>query len=676
MLRLSIIDTTFDPEFLFAECELDVVEEKGMWVDGSYSCHFAALDRTHPAKTRHFRVELTGDRIADFDGASRFVFFAGGSNADIKGTAKISKKSNIGRTQKKIVCSFVDSRKRKTNSDDSREFRLVRDIMFSSKFVLQWESGEGQVKSISLPIDVEADEADVKRYDLMSSELAQQGLFSFIYNDLQGLFSRNRLSLSWDHGSSRFQGQDHEVELRAIDEVWKKLSYDLIPSLLRSPIWESRVSRTWMPTERIRRFTSSALNKIIFGGPTPLYALGKTSSVTFSTETHIVIYSFLVKELRRHQLVSQALFDSVDKKLKDDLDRENGKEDGNYHPDVVNQLTQKIRDNNSRYEEHMKREDSMKEFLLRLGGTEVFREIWSKRQLSYHDVSPVVFSVDPTYRRIFALIKEFDERYFNWRSRGRSRERYAAPIQGNESGAAEFGEWKYSKMYQYWVYYQFCCAALGSGLKLADRRNFHAGDGSWVLFESTDGIQFKIFHEIKGRARRILEEESSSSPLDADAWCASEWNADDYATPDFAIIVSHADMEPFLIMADAKTPAKWNEDEHGKSQRKYCGFRRLLKGYNGNGSTPGKAILTRQSWIVYPSEGKNAEIDESGPWQFAIGERGPILQCAAGSSKGDVCLGRLKGLFNQRKSVEPFVAFFKAQLAYCRDEIAKRHASN
>ncbi len=543
---------------------------------------------------------------------------------------------------------------------DKREFRLVDDLMFDSLLVLQWESGSGEIKSIDLPITVVAGNCDVKRYDEMRAELAQRGLFAFIYDDLRGLFARNRVSLSWGLGGSAFADSDPDIEKRAIRQIWKDFFARKIPALLKSPVWQTALVDGITPLGRAMRIQNPTLVQIACREAPPRYIEAKSRSVSFAVDAHIVIYSFLKRIAGRYRELVQDSFRDAEDQFTRELQEEEEQRFGQKHPRAIVATRQKIRDNVSR----RKREESflmtMEDDLRRLVATDVFKGVSTLSPLSYHDVAPAVFNVSPTYRRIYSAIRDFDEQFFNWRSQARSRYRRATPVEAPKEEGETLAAWKYSKMYQYWVYYQLCNAAAECRLKLGSR-NFHSGEGSWVVFESDDGIQFWLFHEVKGGARGLLEAESLKAPLVSATWCAGAWKQDDdYATPDFACVVSHRRMPSFLIMLDAKSNPCWKEDEHEKARQKYSGFRLLLPGYNGNDNTPDRAIRTKQSWIVYPKDGDAIEIEE-GPWAMD-GER---LIRAPGAGD-DVCKGRLKGRCGAGGAAAPFKAFFKAQLAYCR----------
>ena len=493
---------------------------------------------------------------------------------------------------------------------------LVDELMMDSCLILQLSVSKNNPITLRFPIFVQPDDAVEKCYRFMQKELEAEGLYSFIYDELYGVFSTRRISLEWKEGSKTLSQEDSWVERDAIHKIWNWMFSKAIPAILQAPAYNikssiglERISRMHRPLPEMSRKHQGLLSGNGF-------SLAKVRRQDFAIPAHIVIVSFLKRiSLRLKTICDYDLTAEINDAQKRET-AEKSKIFGVGARGALRSIEGEIEDLKRIISKERAQFKRMKDDLRRLESTQVFKESFSLPVRSVFDIAPACFSFNNIYLSIRKRIIDFDSQHYNWHARANSTLMRARPIDSTQNPEESVYQWKYSKVYQYWCYYHFVRAALSIGLKMERPAHFNSHDGSWIAFKTNDSsapVRLLLFHEVKGCSQKSLWTRATKSPLQAEEWCVGDRHDDDpqltsdnqwkYLTPDFVLKIEGASKRPFLIILDAKS-YPWGQ-HHSDTQQKYRSFCQYLKGYQyikGSVLDPTSIVQTIQSWIICPNK--------------------------------------------------------------------------
>lgn len=491
---------------------------------------------------------------------------------------------------------------------------LVDELLMDSCLVLQLSVPKNDPITLRFPIFVQPDDAVEKRYRFMQKELEAEGLYSFIYDELHGVFSTRRISLEWKEGSTALSQEDSWVERDAIHKTWDWMFSKAIPAILQAPAYNINSSIGLEQISRVHRPLPSMLRKQNVVLSDNSFVIAKVRRQDFAIPAHVVIVSFLKRINLRLATICDDELTAIINDAQKRKDAEKGKKFGVGARGALRSIEGEIEDLKRIVSEERGQIKRMKDDLRRLESTQVFKESFSLPVRSVFDVAPACFSFNNIYQAIRKRIIDFDSQHYNWHARANSTLLRARPIDSTQDPEESVYQWKYSKVYQYWCYYHFVRAALDIGLRPVNRKLFSSDDESWISFETRDSlapVRLSLFHEVKGYAQNKLWK-LASKPLRDDEWCVGASHDDDealsegnkwkYLTPDFVVKIEGASKKPFLTVLDAKS-FPWGKD-HIEAQRKYRSFCQYLKGYQYIKSSvldPTSLVQTIQSWIICPN---------------------------------------------------------------------------
>ena len=499
---------------------------------------------------------------------------------------------------------------------------LVDELIMDSCLVLQLSFPKKDPIIIRFPIFVQPEDAVKKRYRFMQKELEAEGLYSFIYDELHGVFSTRRISLEWKEGSTALSQEDSWVERNAIHKTWDWMFSKAIPAILHAPAYNINSTIGLEQISRVHRPPPSMLRKqhMVLSDNSFVIARGRRQD--FAIPAHVVIVSFLKRINLRLATICDDELTAIINDAQNRKAAEKNKKFGVGARGALRSIEGEIEDLKRIVSEERAQFKRMKDDLRRLESTQVFKESFALPVRSVFDVAPACFSFNNIYQAIRKRIIDFDSQHYNWHARANSTLLRVRPIDSTQDPGESVYQWKYSKVYQDWCYYHFVRAALAIGLRPVNLKRFGSDDESWISFETRDSIapvRISLFHEVKGYAQNKLWK-LASKPLRDDEWCVGACHDDDeelsennkwkYLTPDFVLKIEGALKKPFLIVLDAKS-FPWGKD-HIEAQRKYRSFCQYLKGYQkGSILDPASLVQTMQSWIICPNQHSQYSQDPS-----------------------------------------------------------------
>ena len=587
----------------------------------------------------------------------------------------------------------------KTRNGKQNQVCLVRDLMADSRIVLQWSLSNGDKVTRRFPIFVQPDAAAKARYLFMKNELESEGLYSFIYDELRGIFSLQRISLEWKEGGSALSQEDSWVERDAIHTIWNWFFSKAIPVILQAPAYDIKRAVSIERISRIRHPIPSMFRKgMLFGNE---FVVARVRRQNYAIPAHVVIVSFLKRVILRQHTICDQLYDEIAEANKRQIAEANNVH-GKRVIGALRSIEGEIEDLQRILSDERTQLKRMKEDLRRLESTPVFQGAFADPAQSVFDVDPACFSFNDIYRATRKRIIDFDSQYYNWHARANASSLRARPLDSTQKPEESVYQWKYSKVYQFWCYYHFVRAALSIGLRPLTKDQFNSYDGSWIAFETKDSstaVRLSLFHEVKGYAQRKLWA-AAKTPLQTDKWCVGGKHDDDltlsgenevkYREPDFIMKIEGVGKTPFLVVLDAKADPVWSYI-HSDAQRKYRSFCQYLKGYRHTSiEDPAYLVKTFQSWIIFPDRyHSRTSVSVGGAWslnanQLAFTDPWKLVYSPSTGKvfpdidTSKVCLGRLTadpsiGVKNQTginhppiDYRKPFEDFLRMQIGYFR----------
>jgi hypothetical protein len=583
---------------------------------------------------------------------------------------------------------------------------LAHNLMMDSHITLQLPFPNKAPITLRFPVFIQPDADTKARYLFMREELESEGLYSFIYDELRGIFSMRRISLEWKEGSSDLSQEDSWVERAAIHEIWDWMFSKAIPALVRAPAYDVKDSIGLERISSIRHPVPSLFRKGRLTGNE--FIVAKVRKQNFAIPAHIVIVSFLKRINSKLVKVCKRL-DVEFNEAKDQEQNEKKQKFGKGVKGALRSIQGEMEDRQRIISEERTYLNRMSDDLRRLESTQVFKEAFSLPERCVFDVEPACFSFNAIYRSVRKRIIDFDSQYYNWHARANDSLLSAKPIDINSTqdpGESVY-QWKYSMVYQFWCYYHFVRAAKSIGLHPVQVSQFNSHDGSWISFETNDEappVRLSLFHEVKGYAQRNLWKEAKTA-LQSDEWCVGGTHDDDpilsgenkvkYLEPDFVLKIEGFGKTAFLVVLDAKADPNWS-NIHGDAQRKYRSFCQYLKGYlHTSIEDPAYLVKTIQSWIIFPERNHSMpSVCVKGAWSLNTNHLAftdpwkLVYSPSTGKAFPDidtskVCLGRLSAdpsigvknragvnhpLIDYRK---PFENFLRMQIDYFRTEHPK-----
>jgi len=665
MLRFFLLDETRGNGEPFAEYHIDVssgdvkttVLSRNLDVDKRV--HFSREARSHV-----FRAWLERDSYIEFN--SLFFLSIGGL---IQGSAfptQVEDGSSL-----RLDFKFQH---KKNLADD---FKIPPSLWGDTDILLQWEEDD-QHCEVRFPISVsytwEVQKKFGTKYEKMRTDLAEEGWFSFIYDNLRGVFAQNRISIHFKEGGTVLDRVDSETERTAIRKEWSWLFEKALLPLLKAPQYQIGKASGFVAVSKIAKPSAVVIRRLQLQAQTPRYVWTERKVLSYSVPAHVAIVAFLRRIYLRFDFLVSGISDEVEA-----FTKQISLEEGQTKPKgrVIRELKTERASVEGSYNEETKFLARMKSDLSWLRTTNVFKEIFrsGRNSIMLSDVPATCFSSSLIYKEIQTNILDFESKFWNWLSPARTdtkKRPEPTPISQSDSNAPSMRQFAFWAVYQHWCYLQFCRALKQAGLQETNR-NLHSGKSSWIEFSACDGLCVTLFHEVRGEGREIIK--TKRRPFEEPIWGTGWTKGDNYNTPDFVFIFSGLPNKgSFLIVADAKSAEKWVQDEHGEVWKKYATFLRYQKGYNGDEA---RIIKTLQTWVVYPMADVPGELsidDKNDCWSLDAGHLVPSLEWQNGTScdSHDVCLGRLKGRPPESESEKTqaggsFLSFVTMQLDYYRN---------
>ena len=503
--------------------------------------------------------------------------------------------------------------------------------------------------------------------------MAEEGWFSFIYDNLRGVFSQNRISIHFKEGGTVLDRVDSETERTAIRKEWTWLFEKALPPLLKAPQYQVGKVSGFVAVSKIAKPSAAVVRRLQLQLQTPRYVWTERKTLSYLVPAHVAIVAFLRRIYLRFDFLASELsaqVEAITKQISLEKAQTKPKEG------VVRELTTERVSLEGSINLETQFLARMKSDLSWLRTTNVFKESFrsGRNSIMISDVPASCFSSSRIYKTIQTNILDFESKLWNWLSPARAdtkKRPEPTPISQSDPNAPSMRQFAFWAVYQHWCYLQFCRALRKAGLQETNR-NLHSGKSSWVAFSANDGLCVTLFHEVRGEGRDVIKR--THRPFEDPIW-GSDWKSDKYNTPDFVFMFSGIpNKKPFLIVADVKSSEKWDKGEHGDVWDKYAPFLRYQKGYNGDKE---RIIKTLQTWVVYPMTDVPGELsvdDKNDCWSLDAGHLVPSIEWQNGTSwdSHDVCRGRLKGRPPESESEKsrasrPFLSFVIMQLDYYRN---------